>query len=99
MFVGLDVHKRYTEVAIVDEDGVVEKQERTENEPGRIEEFSNRLSNATMVLKSSSLWYWLYETLSRQHRVVLSNPAKTKAGAIVEVDFIVLIDGYAADAY
>jgi hypothetical protein len=29
MFVGLDVHKKYTEVAIVDEDGVVEKQERS----------------------------------------------------------------------
>jgi len=28
MFVGSDVHKKYTEVAIVDEDGVVEKQER-----------------------------------------------------------------------
>ena len=49
MFVGLDVHKKYTEVAIVDEEGVVEKQERIENEPGRIEEFSNTLSNATMV--------------------------------------------------
>ena len=49
MFVGLDVHKKYTEVAIVDEDGVVEKQERIENEPRQIEEFSNTLSNATMV--------------------------------------------------
>ena len=43
MFVGLDVHKKYTEVAIVDEDGVVTEQERIENEPGQIEEFSNRL--------------------------------------------------------
>jgi transposase len=79
MFVGLDVHKKYTEVAIVDEDGVVTKQERIENEPGRIEEFSNTLSTAAMVLESSSSWYWLYEILSRKHRVVLSNPAKTKA--------------------
>lgn len=57
MFVGLDVHKKYTEVAIVDEEGVREKQERIENEPGRIEEFSNKLSNATIVLESSSSWY------------------------------------------
>jgi predicted NBD/HSP70 family sugar kinase len=42
MFVGLDVHKKYTEVAIVDEEGVITKQERIENEPGQIEEFSNR---------------------------------------------------------
>ena len=52
MFVGLDVHKKYTEVAIVDEDGVVTGQERIENAPGQIEEFSNRLSNAEMVLES-----------------------------------------------
>lgn len=53
MFVGLDVHKKYTEVAIVDEEGVVTDQERIENEPWRIEEFSDRLSNATVVLESS----------------------------------------------
>lgn len=40
IFVGLDVHKKYTEVAIVDEEGVVTEQERIENEPGLIEEFS-----------------------------------------------------------
>jgi transposase len=70
MFVGLDVHKKYTEVAVVDEEGVVEKQERIENEPGRIEEFSNGLGNATMVLESSSSWFWLYEILSRKHRSI-----------------------------
>ena len=46
MFVGLDVHKKHIEVAIVDEDGVVTEQERIENEPGLIEEFSNKLNNA-----------------------------------------------------
>jgi len=108
MFVGLDVHKKYTEVAIVDEDGVVEKQERIENEPGQIEEFSNKLSNATMVLESSSSWYWLYEILSRRHRVVLSNPAKTKAIACAKlktdkVDALMLANllrgGYIAESY
>ena len=108
MFVGLDVHKKYTEVAIVDEDGVVEKQERIENEPGRIEEFSNNLSNATMVLESSSTWYWLYEILSRRHKVVLSHPAKTKAIASAKlktdkVDALMLANllrgGYIAESY
>jgi hypothetical protein len=54
----LDVYKKYTEVAIVDEDGVVAEQEKIENEPMLIEEFSNGLSDASMVLKSSS-WFWL----------------------------------------
>jgi transposase len=108
MFVGLDVHKKYTEVAIVDEDGVVEKQERVENEPGRIEEFSDKLGNADMVMESSSTWYWLYEILSRRHRVVVSNPAKTKAIASAKlktdkVDALMLANllrgGYIAESY
>ena len=108
MFVGLDVHKKYTEFAIVDEDGVVTEQERIENEPGLIEEFSNRLSNADMVMESSSTWYWLYEILSRKHKVVLSNPAKTKATASAKlktdkVDALMLANllrgGYIAESY
>ena len=108
MFVGLDVHKKYTEVAIVDEDGVVTEQERIENEPGLIEEFSDRLNNADMVMESSSTWYWLYEILSRRHRVVLSNPAKTKAIASAKlktdkVDALMLANllrgGYIAESY
>jgi len=108
MFVGLDVHKKYTEVAIVDEEGVIEKQERIENEPRQIEEFSNTLSNADMVLESSSSWFWLYEILSRKHRVVLSNPAKTKAIASAKlktdkVDALMLANllrgGYIAESY
>jgi hypothetical protein len=49
MFVGSDVHKKYIEVAIVDEDDVVTEQERMESEPARIEEFSRRLNNAEIV--------------------------------------------------
>ena len=108
MFVGLDVHKKYTQVAIVDEEGVVTEQERIENEPALIEEFSNRLSTADMVMESSSTWYWLYEILSRKHRVVVSNPAKTKAIASAKlktdkVDALMLANllrgGYIAESY
>jgi len=108
MFVGLDVHKKYTEVAIVDEEGVITEQGRIENEPGLVEEFSDRLSNADMVLESSSSWYWLYEILSRKHKVVLSNPAKTKAIASAKlktdkVDALMLANllrgGYIAESY
>lgn len=108
MFVGLDVHKKYTQVAIVDEDGVIEKQERIDNEPELIEAFSEGLVNAEIVLESSSTWYWLYEILSRKHRVVLSNPVKTKAIASAKlktdkVDALMLANllrgGYIAECY
>ena len=89
-------------------DGVIEKQERIENEPGKIEEFSNMLSNAEMVLESSSTWYWLIEILSRRHKVVLSNLGKTKAIASAKlktdkVDALMLANllrgGYIAECY
>ena len=51
MFAGLD-----NEVAIVDEEGVVTKQERIPKEPRPVEEFSNSLVNAEMVMESSSTW-------------------------------------------
>lgn len=108
MFVGLDVHKKYAQVAIIDEDGVLEKEERILNEPSKIEEFSNKLSNAAVVMESSPSWYWLYEILSRKHRVVLSNPVKTKAIASAKlktdkVDALMLANllrgGYIAESY
>jgi transposase len=108
MFVGLDVHKKYTQVAIIDEDGAVEKEERIENEPSKIEEFSNNLSNASLVMESSPSWYWLYEILSRKHKVLLSNPVKTKAIASAKlktdkVDALMLANllrgGYIAESY
>ena len=79
MFVGLDVHKKHWQAAIINENGVVEKQERIKNDPRLIEEFSDKLKDAALVMESCSSWYWLYEILSRKHKVVLSNPAKTKA--------------------
>jgi hypothetical protein len=35
IFVGLDVHKKNSEVAIVNEDGIVKEQERRENKIAR----------------------------------------------------------------
>ena len=85
MYVGLDVHKRYTDVAIVDRDGVVLRQERLENDPVKVESFSNSVGNAVVVMESSSSWYWLYRILSGKHKVMLSNPVKTKAIASAKV--------------
>jgi hypothetical protein len=50
-----------------------------ENKRGKVEEFSSMLGNAEIVLESSSMWYRLYEILSRRHRVVFSNPVKANA--------------------
>ena len=110
MFVGMDLHKMFTQYAVVDNDGVILDEGRIENEdPTELERFSDSLgANSNIVIESSSTWYWVYKILSRKHRVVLSNPAKTKAIASAKVktdriDSIVLANllrgGYIAESY
>jgi transposase len=109
MYASLDLHKRYSEAVVMDEDGVVLREERIENDPRVVEEFSNSLPNATdVVTESSSAWYWVYQILVKKHRVVLSNQVKTKviASAKVKSDHIdaltlanFLRGGYIAECY
>jgi transposase len=109
MYVALDVHKAYSQIAVEDEDGVLLRDERLENDPELIEEFSDSLPSRTkMVLESSSSWYWIYSLLSKRHNVILSNPIKTKAIASAKVktdriDALTLAEllrgGYIAQCY
>jgi transposase len=87
MYVGLDLHKRYTQYAVMDHDGAILDDGRIENDdPGELERFSDSLeANAEIVIESSSTWYWVYRILSKRHHVILSNPVKTKAIASAKV--------------
>jgi hypothetical protein len=73
MFVGLDVHKKYTELAIIDEEGVIEKQERIENERGRIEEFSNG-DFSSLTIAGNDGAYGALNTLDLHHPVLENVP-------------------------
>ena len=108
MYAALDLHKKYSEAVVMDEDGVVLRKGRMQNDPKMIERFSNSLDNATVVIESSSTWYWVYCILAKKHKVVLSNPVKTKAiaSAKVKTDRIdaltlanLLRGGYIAECY
>lgn len=52
MYVGLDVHKKFTEIAILDESGVILRQDRVQNDPESIESFSKCLSGTDIVIES-----------------------------------------------
>lgn len=57
MYAALDVHKASSQIAVEDEDGVLVREERLENDPELIEKFSDSLPPGTkMVLESSSSW-------------------------------------------
>jgi transposase len=112
MFVGMEVHKNYLQVAVIDEKGKVVSNSRVDNNQIKVNKFFDSLhpgNNTKVVMESSGVWYNIYESLTkRQFDVRLSNPAKTRAIAAAKIktdklDAIKLADllrgGYIAECY
>ena len=61
MFFGPDLHKKFFQVAAVDQDESLLMNKRVENDFGIIEQkFSAFPKNAKYVLESSFVWYGVY---------------------------------------
>jgi len=78
--VGVDLHKRMSQIAVLTEDGEI-TQQRLANEQERLEAFFAQLPPRTPIaIEASGTWWWLVDLLERAgHRPVLSNPKQTKA--------------------
>jgi len=91
MFAGLDVHKSYLQVAVLDEKGKVLDNSRVDNNNvTKVNEFFDSLhpssTNTKVILESTGMWYNIYECLRKKHLDVrLSNPTKTRAIASVKI--------------
>jgi len=112
MFVGMDVHKNYLQVAVLDEKGKVVSNSRVDNNLIKVNEFFDTLhpgNNTKVVMESSGMWYNIYESLRKKNLDVrLSNPTKTRAIASAKIktdklDAVKLADllrgGYIAECY
>jgi transposase len=87
LFVGFDLHKNYSEFAIMDNDGNLIEHRREEINLEDMTRFSNSLPSSTNVaIESSSTWYSSYKLLSSRHKVSLSDPVKNKAIACAKTD-------------
>ena len=78
--VGVDLHKRSSQLAVLTPDGEV-TQQRLENDPTRLEEFFAELpSGARIAIEASGTWWWFVDLVERLgHQAVLPNPKLTKA--------------------
>ena len=89
MFVGMDLHKNYLQIAVMNEEGRVLRNSKIDNNLRQISSFFDDVNNdkAHVVLESSSVWYNVYRYLSeeRSFDVVLSNPVKTRAIASAKI--------------
>jgi transposase len=80
MFVGIDLHKNYLQVATKDDKGKVLQKGRIINNMNQISRFFRNINpTAKVVMESSCVWYNNYEYLYDEKKldVVLSNPLKT----------------------
>ena len=100
---GLDVHRDFAQVAIW-RDGVVRQEGRFATTPEEVQAFANSLAPTDEVALEATGNTWAIATLlaSRASRVVVSNPAKTRAIAEAriktdKVDAAILAELLAAD--
>jgi hypothetical protein len=63
MYIGMDLHKKYLQVAVVDEKGKVMRNSKIDNDLDEVGKFFNDVNNqdAKVVMESSGVWYNVYE--------------------------------------
>jgi transposase len=90
-YVGIDVHKKMCQAAILEEDGKLLDEIRFANTPEEIEEFAGKLSTfhdevKAVVESTGNLWIQVHDRLEEHgFEVALSNPAKTRLIAEAKV--------------
>jgi len=98
-YVGMDLHKNYLQIAVVDEKGIVLKNSKIENNIKKIGKFFDQIDHSKIknhdtnrtttkvVMESSCVWYDIYEYLTEEKNlnVKLSNPIKTRAIASAKI--------------
>jgi transposase len=78
--VGVDLHRRVSQVAVVTAAGEI-TQHRMPNDGSRVEQFFTQLlAPARVAIEATGTWWWLVDGLARLgHEPILSHPKQTKA--------------------
>jgi transposase len=80
---GIDVHKDESHVAVLDEDGEVDREIRVEN--ANLDEVAEEYEGSQAAIEATSNYYTIYDTLDEYLDVVVADPQQTKAIGIAEV--------------
>src|SRR5262249_1665118 len=97
MFVGMDLHKNYLQIAVMNDKGKVLENSRIDNNLKQVGRFFEKNINdekVRVVMESSSVWYNIYSYLSEEKHlnVVLSNPVKTRAIASAKINDVSIME-------
>lgn len=76
--IGLDVHKRYSYAAIVDDLGEIIEEVRIENTKQSLEQFAMKYKGAKAVIEATGNYRFIYDVLENYMEVKLAHPYKTR---------------------
>ena len=76
MYLGIDVHKRESQVAVRNEDGEVVREVRVEN--ANLDEIAQEYAGSEAVIEATGNYYTIYDTLDKYLDVIVANPAELK---------------------
>ena len=78
-YVGVDLHKHFSQIAVLSRDGKV-LQHKLANDLPLIRRFFRHLEPAQVAIEATGTWWWLTDLLEELgHQPVLSHPKATKA--------------------
>jgi transposase len=86
MYLGIDTHTRYSQVAVVDDDGNLQDEIRVPND--RLDELAEQYAGGEAAIEASGHYRPIYETLDDHLDVTLVNPGQNRliAEASVKTD-------------
>ena len=81
---GIDVHKDESHVAVLDNDGEVDREIRVEN--ANLDEVAEEYEGSQAAIEATGSYYTIYDTLVEHLDVVVADPQQTKAIGVAEVE-------------
>lgn len=87
MYIGMDTHKRYSQVAIMEQDGSLVDERRLEHASDftELEAFAVEFAGSQVAIEATGHYRPIYETLDDHMAVTLVHPSKTRAIAEAKV--------------
>ena len=82
-YLGIDVHKRDSYIAVLNDDGAVVEEVRFAN--ADLDDFAQAYPNAKAVIEATGNYYTIYDTLDQYMDVFVADPGQTKAIGYAEV--------------
>jgi transposase len=87
-YIGLDMHKKFSGVEVMDEEGqAIDQRVLYHDDQEKIREYFSHIGqDGTVTLEATRNWYWLFELLEEEGlRVKLAHPSKVRLIAEVRI--------------